>query len=233
MIPLYQEKTNITKHARKILRFLEAKKESISPLLIVTHDYPDPDALASAFALQYLAENFYGVASKIVYGGIVGRVENRAMVGILKMPVHKLKAADFKKYNRVALVDTQPVFENNAFPKNRKATLVIDQHPSVERPAAELSIVDTECGATSTILAQCLLLLRIEIPVRIATALAYGILTDTMNLYRAKHAEVIDIYLDILSRSDLWVLAHIQNPPRSRRFFMTLGQGIQNAAVRR
>lgn len=39
---------------RKLLHFLEVKKSAISPLLIVTHDYPDPDALAAAMALQYL-----------------------------------------------------------------------------------------------------------------------------------------------------------------------------------
>ena len=221
----------IAKNARQILRFLARRKTTLKPLLILTHNYPDPDALASASALQYIAERVYKISSRIAYGGIIGRMENRAMVQILRMPVHKLRPKDFKRYRCVALIDTQPAFENNSFPKNRKASLVIDQHPSDKKPHADFSVVNTECGATSVILAQCLLLSKIEIPVKIATSLAYGILSDTLSLYRSHHPEVVQTYLDILSRSDLKVLGRIQNPPRSRQFFTTLSKGILRARV--
>ncbi|MDP3920957.1 MAG: DHH family phosphoesterase [Candidatus Omnitrophota bacterium] len=227
------EHARITKSARKIIRFFAKKKESLSPLLILAHNFPDPDALASAYALQYLAEHFYGVQSRIVYGGIIGRMENRAMVSLLKMPIHKIRSTDLKKYSNVAIVDSQPAFDNNPFPKQRRATMVIDQHPSVTKPLADLAVIDSECGATSVILAQCLLLHKLEIPVKVATALAYGILSDTLNLYRSKNPEVIDTYLKILSCSDLQILAQIQNPTRSRRFFSTLGKAIQTAMVTR
>lgn len=225
--------SQLQKDAELLLDFLREKKDALSPLLIMTHDYPDPDALASAFALHDLAEKAFAITSRIVYDGIIGRMENREMVRILKMPVHKLKAADLKKYNCIALVDTQGAFENNSFPKNRKATIVIDQHPSDKKPLAELAIVDVNCGATSVILAQCLLMLETEINPRVATALTYGILTDTLNLYRSHSPELIEIYLKILSHSDLKALAHIQNPVRSRKFFTTLGRGIQNAMRKR
>ena len=220
-------------NSRRLLRFLSRNRGDIAPLLILTHDYPDPDALASAFALQYIAERAYGIQSRIVYGGVIGRMENRAMVSILKMPVHKVKPSDFKHYEHVALMDTQPSFENNSFPKKRYATLVIDQHPSVVKPASDFSIVDIECGATSVILAQALLALHVEIPVRVATALAYGILSDTLHLYRVTRPDVIQTYLRILRHADLKALAYIQNPSRSRRFFTTLGKGIRKAMVRR
>jgi len=157
-------------HGRKLLRFLEKKKDSISPLLIVTHDYPDPDAIATAMALQYLAERLQGIKSRIVYKGIIGRVENRAMVYLLKVPIHKFRPSDIKSYENAALIDTQPEFENNPYPRNKKVTLVIDQHPYVKRPLAELAIIDPDCGATSVILTQALLLSGLEIPKRIATA---------------------------------------------------------------
>lgn len=155
------------------------------------------------------------------------------MVQTLRVPVHKLRISDFKKFEHVALIDTQPAFGNNSFPTNRRATLVIDQHPSVTKPEADLAVVDTECGATSTILAECLLVLAKEIPVRLATALAYGILSDTLNLYRCRNKEVVETYLQILYQSDLKALARIQHPVRSRKFFSTLSKGIQNAMVRR
>lgn len=218
-------------NARKLLQFLSKKKDSISPLLILTHDYPDPDALASSFAFSFLAKKGYNIFSRIVYGGIIGRTENQEMVKILKMPIHKIKAADLKKYASVALIDTQPEFENNPFPRDQQATIVIDQHPSVTKPSSEFAIVDIECGATSVILAQALFLQKIEIPQRVATALAYGILTDTLNLYRAKRSDTIKTYLELLPFCDMRTLAHIQNPSRSRRFFATLERGIKDAKV--
>lgn len=221
------------KSARRILRFLASRKEKISPLFILTHDYPDPDALASAFALSHVAQKRFGISTRIAYGGIIGRMENRAMVQILKIPAHRLQSSDFKKYQHIAMMDTQPFFENNPFPKNRRAALVVDQHPFVKKPAADLAIIDPECGATSVILAQVLIQAKMEIPGPVATALAYGILSDTMNLYRARRMDVVETYLEILSHCDLRALARIQNPVRSKKFFSTLSKAIQNAASKR
>ena len=225
--------TSAEKSARRVLRFLAGQKDKISPLLILTHDYPDPDSLASAFALYYVAQKRFGMSARIAYGGIIGRMENRAMAQILKIPARRVQPSDFKKYEHIALMDTQPLFENNSFPKNRRATIVIDQHPFVKKPAADFWIVDPECGATSVILAQVLLQAKMEIPAPVATALAYGILSDTMNLYRARRVDVVKTYLEILSYCDLRALARIQNPVRSKKFFRTLSKAIQNAASKR
>lgn len=225
------EKTVIVKNARKILRFF-SRYQTDFPLLIMTHDYPDPDTIASAYALSYLCE-YFNIPSRMVYGGIIGRMENRAMVQLLKIPVHKIKHSDFKKYSRYALLDTQPCFENNSFPSVLRATLVIDQHPYVKKPEADLAIVDPECGATSVILAHCLFQAKIKIPQRVATALAYGILADTLNLYREGKPEIVNTYQALLPFCDIRTLAKIQNPSRSRKFFATLGKAIQSAMVRR
>ncbi len=220
-------------HARLLLRFLAKRRDRISPLLILTHDYPDPDALAAAFALAYLVEQCYGIQAKIAYGGIVGRTENRAMVRILRIPIHKLRPSDLQKFSHVALVDTQPHFENNSFPGRRRATLVIDQHAFLRRPSAGLALIDTECGATCVIVAQALLQQQVQIPARVATALAYGIISDTLDLYRAHRSDVVRTYLSILHHADMRMLAHIQNPSHSRKFFLTLGKAIRNAIANR
>jgi nanoRNase/pAp phosphatase (c-di-AMP/oligoRNAs hydrolase) len=217
-------------HAQTLLRFFEERKAALSPLLILTHDFPDPDAIAAAYALQHLAQTGYGIEAKIAYGGVIGRTENRAMVRLLRIPVHKLKPAWFKHYSQVALVDTQPHFGNNPYPKQRKATLVIDQHGSDVPPNAELALIDPECGATCVIVAQALLALGAPLPSRLATALAYGILTDTLDLYRARRPDVVQTYLQVLQFADMRALARIQNPVRSRKFFATLSKGIRDAA---
>jgi len=226
-----EKKYSNGKNALRLIHFLDKKKKSLSPLLILAHDYPDPDALASGFALYYLARHHYNINTRMVYNGIIGRAENREMVRILKIPLHKFKLVDLKRYNNIALVDTQPEFGNNPFPKDRRATIVVDQHQPASEVSADFVVVDEECGATSVIFAQAFLLLGIEMPARLATALAYGIITDTLNLYRAKREDIIKTYLDILPFCDMRALATIQNPLRSKKFFSTLNKGIKNARV--
>ncbi len=220
-------------NAQQLLNFLSQRRDSLSPLLILTHNYPDPDGLAAAFALSYLAQQHFGIASKIAYGGMIGRRENKAMVKLLKIPVRKFRPDLLKKHRGFAVVDTQPKFKNNPFPDNRKASIIIDQHASMEKPLAELAIVDTECGATCVIVAQALLLQEGSIPAKIATALVYGILSDTLDLYRARRADVIQTYLSIIPHCDLRLLAQIQNPTQSKSFFITLHRALNGAILHR
>jgi len=49
-------------------------------ILILPHTDPDPDAIASALALRYLLAARLGLEGQIVYKGIVGRAENKALV---------------------------------------------------------------------------------------------------------------------------------------------------------
>ena len=67
------EISSIEKNAIELLRFIKERGAKFSPLLIMTHNYPDPDALATATALAYLAEQGAKVKSRIVYGGSIGR----------------------------------------------------------------------------------------------------------------------------------------------------------------
>jgi len=215
-----------------LLHYLNKNKQRLTPLLVLTHDYPDPDALASAFALLYLAERRFGIHGKIAYGGSIGRSENRAMARLLKIPAHKLRPGDYNHFPNVALVDTQPSFDNNSFFRTRKASIVIDQHPSTEPANAEFVQLDTEAGATSALLARELLASGVEIPPRLATALVYGILSDTLDFYRVTKRETIELYLKLLRLADIRVLARIQKPARPRKFFGELAAGIDNARIR-
>ncbi len=216
-------------HASRLLEFLAQRRATLSPVLILTHAFPDPDALASAFSLQQLLRAGFGVESTIAYDGLVGRIENRTMVRNLRIPLVRYHSTLLKRFDSIALLDTQPAFANNAFPPSRKATLVLDQHPSGASPNAEFATVDPECGATCVLVAQALLQAGVEIPSRVATAIAYGILTDTLDLYRARRPDVAATYLQVLQRCDMRALARIQNPVRPRRFFTVLGRGIREA----
>jgi len=79
---------NAAGHAQELLEFLAANRQSLSPLLILPHDYPDPDALAAAFALHFLARECYGIESRIVYRGVIGRTENQTVQRTFEVPVN-------------------------------------------------------------------------------------------------------------------------------------------------
>jgi nanoRNase/pAp phosphatase (c-di-AMP/oligoRNAs hydrolase) len=84
-----------------------------SPILILTHNNPDPDALASAWALKIFLKEEAGIESKIAYGGILGREENRGLNKLLKIGAVRLRASQLKKFPYFALVDCQPGGGNN------------------------------------------------------------------------------------------------------------------------
>ena len=217
----------------RLLDFLSSERKRLSPLLVLTHDYPDPDSMASAAALRYLAEKQFRIKARIAYGGIIGRDENSKMVRTLKLPVQKYRPDDLKRFAGFALVDTQPAFGNNPFPEVRKPSLIIDQHPSVRQPVADFVLVDPTAGATSILLAEALLHSGIDIPRNLATALVYGILTDTMNFLRDRRQRIITTYLSLLPLSDIGSLAHIQYPSRPRSFFTQFARAMEDAVIHR
>src|SRR5262245_3860781 len=59
-------------------------------VLIIPHDFPDPDALASAAALHLLLTKWYGRPSQIAFTGEVSRAENRELLRRFRFRWHEL-----------------------------------------------------------------------------------------------------------------------------------------------
>ena len=214
-------------------RFLTAQRRALNPLLILTHDYPDPDAMAGALALAHLARAA-GIRATIAHGGIIGRMENRMMAEALRIPIRRVQAGDWRRCRGVALVDTQPPFANNVFPNaTRRASLVIDHHPRHPDTRAGLIYIRPRCGATATILARAVLELGRPVPRRLASALAYGIASETQNLGREAGAHDVHAYRTLLADADMRLLGRLQHPQRSQAFFHTLGRAVHRAFLYR
>jgi nanoRNase/pAp phosphatase (c-di-AMP/oligoRNAs hydrolase) len=217
--------------AHPLIEYLEKNRDKISSLLILTHDHPDPDAMASAFGLLYLAHEKFGIRSRIVYGGMIGRAENQLMKTELKIPLHQLRKRDLDRHSNIALVDCQPTFANNPFPKNGRAHIVIDHHPKDRKMRSDFSVIKPHYGATSTIITEALLEASIRIPRNLKTALVYGISSETQNLGREASPEDMQAYMNLRSDISTKILARIKNPPRSDDFFLTINHAIQNAFI--
>jgi len=76
-------------------------------VLIMLHNDPDPDAMASGLALRNVLRRTKTTA---IIGAIQGvtRPENLRMVNLLDLHVEPITIASLKEYDRLAMVDVQP-----------------------------------------------------------------------------------------------------------------------------
>ena len=200
-------------------------------LLIIMHDYPDPDALASAMVLSYLARNRYRLRTNIVYGGIITRAESRTMVQQLKIKLTHINRIRWRYYDCIAMVDTQPQFGNHSLPDDIKPTIVIDHHPGKNHSKAVFVDIRTEYGASATMLLEYLLAAELEIPVDIATAVAYAIRSETQELGLDASPADIDAYLALYPKANKRKLAKIFKPVLPKQYFALLYSALQKAKV--
>jgi len=201
------------------------------PGLILTHNNPDPDALASAWALKFLLEQAGGIAARIVYGGILGREENRALNRLLRIGAVKARATTFKKTVAVLMVDCQPGAGNNPLPEGIEPVAVIDHHPRIKGTKAAFVDIRPECGATTTILVEYLREAEIDIPSDLATALYYGLVSETQHLGRDVTRGDIEASIYLFPKVKHRLISRIEHPVHSREFFQQLHGALEKAVT--
>ncbi len=198
-------------------------------VLIVTHDYPDPDCLASAFGVASLLR-FWGVKSSIItFGGFVGRAENRAMIRVLNIPSVPFALTEIRDYDRIIMVDSFPNKGNVSLPADAIVNAVIDHHPHEPLPDAPFfHDIRKNFGATSTIITKYLIEAGCEITPKLATALFYGIKTDTGDMMRRESVpEDIECYKLLFDIMDHRLLSRIENPDRDEEFFRIIHRAVE------
>lgn len=203
-------------------------------VLVLTHDNPDPDALASAFTLAEVIEHLLPETSvTVAYAGIIGRAENRAMVRELGLAPEPLTNIDLEEISDIALVDTQPGFGNNSLPTDRTATIVIDHHPRRGGDLEGVAFVDVRegYGATSTILAEYAHQCGVPLSTRLATAIFYAIKSETQELGRDASDPDHEIYMRLFPEADKAALALIQRARVPRDYFRAFQLAIGSAEV--
>ena len=212
---------------QSLLRTLEGNKE----VLILPHNDPDPDAIASAVALGYLLTQRLDVVVHIAYRGIIGRAENRALVHYLDHPLRRLRGADLRELP-IVLVDTQPGAGNNALLPQSSILGVIDHHTWRETSEAATYVdVRPKLGSTSTIITAYLQAAGIEPTTQVATALFYGIKTDTMGLVRGASAEDVAAYFYLQPRIDVDALVKIERAQVPIEYFQKLDDTLHAARM--
>ncbi len=164
----------------------------------------DPDALASALALKRLMRDRVRSVS-IAYVNRISRPDNLAMIRYLHIPALHWKPELQGTIQRFAMVDSQP--EHSPFFPDVEYSLLIDHHPPQGTGREESSKSATtrgredgrvlfrdirpSYGAVSTMMTEYLYGAGIRPGHRLATALQYGIRTDTGTF--ARHCTEIDL----------------------------------------
>jgi nanoRNase/pAp phosphatase (c-di-AMP/oligoRNAs hydrolase) len=211
---------------------LSAVLDGAKSMLIIVQNSPDPDAIAAAAALREIANGLHGISCSIAYSGAVGRAENQALLRYLGLKTRALDDLEIDRFDRVGMVDAQPGAGNVNFETSTRLDVVIDHHPiRRETRSARFTDVRSRYGATSTILYEYLKEAGIEIPTPLATALVYGIRSDTQDLGRESTRADIEAFLDLYPSANAKVLGRIVSSPLPRSYFSKLRLAISNATI--
>jgi nanoRNase/pAp phosphatase (c-di-AMP/oligoRNAs hydrolase) len=156
-------------------------------VLILLHNEPDPDALASGLALRNVLRRNRQTAIIAAIQGVT-RPENLRMLNLLDIHVETITPQQVADYDRVAMVDVQPHYFGGGIDR---VDLVIDHHPEQPGYSAVFKDIRPDYGSTSTILTEHLRAVDANISERTATAMLYAIKSDT--LFFNRQANRVDI----------------------------------------
>ncbi len=215
----------------QLLNTLDELLKDCRRLLIVMHNNPDPDSMASALALRTLVKKRTNSRVSIGYEGIVGRAENRALVKICNIPLKRLNRMQIDAYECIIMLDTQPGARNNSLPKDTQCDLVIDHHPRRRGLDARYALIDDKVGATATIMIELLNQAEINYTADLATSLAYAIRSETQDLGRETSPRDIKSYFHVYARASMKKLSRISRPKLEKEYFIALNKTLQKARI--
>lgn len=211
--------------------------------LAVIQDFPDPDALSSAWTYKLIAQK-YEIQCDLVYAGALSHQENIALVKLTNLPVQRwtlpaLKAKDLSVYQGIALIDNQGT-TSQLLPSLREAgiplTVIIDHHTLQGDYNAEFVDIRPHTRATATILTQYIQagLLKLDTNsnehIKCATALMHGLRSDTNALRQAGEEDFLAAAF--LSRFyDGQLLNAVLLSARSRQVMEVIERSLKNRIV--
>lgn len=173
---------------------------SYGRIFIQTHNYPDPDAIASAFGLQKLLEH-YGIKSTICYDGTAEKLSALTMLsnfGIEMVPISDI--TDMCETDKIITVDAQK-YNSNLTDLIGEEIACIDHHPTIfdcEYGYRDVRIV----GACASLITEYFIDNHIPLERNVASALLYGIKMDTADFSRGVTHLDVQMYGKLFPHAD-------------------------------
>ena len=210
------------------LRELIAPREKLGILL---QPDPDPDGIACGYALRALLGRKSPTAPLISFGE-VKRPENRALVEVLGLEVRTIAPEELDEFDGLALVDVQPtVFGENPPARVRSVDVVIDHHPERSGYDAVLRDIRPRYGATATLLTEYIRACNLDLRPRLATALVYGIKSDTQLRGRETSPRDIAAFAYLHAFHSPALLRRIERPALPGDGLKALGRALASTSV--
>ncbi|MBN1341033.1 MAG: DHH family phosphoesterase [Phycisphaerae bacterium] len=213
-------------------RLLQAISD-YSQILVVTHDNPDPDAIATGWAVRWLIRKKLAKPVRLIAGGEIVRAENRYMIKRLEPPLELVQGLEPSDDDAVILVDCGYGTSNHILSeRTARPIAVIDHHLSTGR-RAKLPFQDLRprAAASASIATSYLKEQDLAPPGKLATALLYAIRTET-KAYETHHSRLDHSAIQWLTPSaDPAVIAEIENAPLSRAYFADLVLALERTFI--
>jgi nanoRNase/pAp phosphatase (c-di-AMP/oligoRNAs hydrolase) len=222
--------------AKELERFLSEHRGERH--VVILQDFPDPDAISSAFAHQLISGQF-DIDVDVVYERRISHPQNIALVRLLNLDLIRYsEALEFSKYAGAVFIDNQGTTTGLLEPLSKAAVptlMIIDHHERQERLQAQFTDI-RRIGATATIyteyIQEGLLMLDRSHPdhVKCATALMHGLRSETNDLTRAKEEEFLAAAF-LSNFYDPSLLSEILQQQRSSRVMEVIKNALENRTV--
>lgn len=216
------------KHTDALLDWVKEKGR----IVIIIHDNPDPDCLASAMALRQLFLAKLKKEAVITFSGMIGRSENLAMAKAMNLALSPLGIVDLSQFEVICMLDTQPGTGNNSLPPEYAVDILIDHHPlrHASRQCRWLDVRDGY-GATATIVYEYLLAQEVPIGPKLATAIFYAIKSETQDLGREANRPDKKAYLTLFPLANKQLLYEITQPKLPIEYFLTISRALDHTRI--
>lgn len=168
---------------------------------IQTHNFPDPDAIASAYGLQKLLEK-QDIRSTICYQGKIDKSSTKNMCDNLGIVIKTIDEIEMTYDDEVIIVDSQ-IGNANIEKVSGSVTMCIDHHPLFGKPRYDFYDIRPGVGACASIIAAYYVANDLKIERNVATALMYGIKVDTANLSRGVSNLDLNMFYTLYNLSDM------------------------------
>lgn len=213
------------------------KESNDKELAIFLQDNPDPDAIASGLTLKHICK-FCDVESSIYYGGNISHQKNRALVNLLNIDLINTKTSEevmkvVRSAGKIALIEASIPSKNNILPIDVTPNLIFDHHQiDISSVKGDFIDIQPEIGATATIMTKYIRQLNINPDVSLATALLYGIRTDTKEFTRNTTSDDFEAAAYLSPLVDTTIMSQLEFPPMRLETLDIIGRAIRNKEIR-
>lgn len=198
-------------------------------VFVQTHNYPDADALASAFGVQTLLGTF-GIEASIIYVGKIDKFNTQQMIKLLGIELVPAEQADLRDEDMIILVDSQK-YNSNIRDMTGDEIACIDHHQILHEPEYAFCDIREDVGACSSIVAEYLIKYDVAVSKELATALLYGIKMDTADLVRGVCELDVDMFYFLYKRSNIDLISKIQLNTMEFNDLTSYAQAIEGVRV--